>query len=194
MVNLIRKNYPRSEQGSEIRPFLSSKFYLLEDFRSELWRRLRGNLITAHKHLKCRKPVDGGGLFGGEQQQNKGQRAETGTRMFHTNTRNNFFTVRVMEHWNKLPRKAAESPSLVIFKTCLDAFLCNMLYRTSGVGHNDPYIDPSMIPSPYNSVVLCDVYSISSFSVKFNTKDLWHLRFDKNWQKKQLTIVSMNQH
>ena len=31
----------------------------------------------------------------------------------------NFFTVRVMEHWNRLPRKAVDSPSLEIFKTYL---------------------------------------------------------------------------
>ena len=35
----------------------------------------------------------------------------------------NFFTVRVMEHWNRLPREVAESP-MEIFKTCLNAYLC----------------------------------------------------------------------
>ena len=38
-----------------------------------------------------------------------------------------FFTVRVMEHWNRLPREAVESPSMEIFKTSLDAYLCNLL-------------------------------------------------------------------
>ena len=42
----------------------------------------------------------------------------------------NFFTVRVTEHWNRLPREAVESPSLGIFKTCLDAYLCNLLSGT----------------------------------------------------------------
>ena len=36
-------------------------------------------------------------------------------------------TVRVTEHWNRLPREAVESPSLEIFKRCLDTFLCNLL-------------------------------------------------------------------
>jgi len=45
----------------------------------------------------------------------------------NTNTRKNFFIVRATEHWNNLPREAVESPSLQIFKTCLDAYLCKIL-------------------------------------------------------------------
>jgi len=38
-----------------------------------------------------------------------------------------FFAVRVKEHWNRLPREVVESPSLKIFKTCLDAYLGSLL-------------------------------------------------------------------
>ena len=48
-------------------------------------------------------------------------------RKFCTNTRKNFFTVRVTEHWNRLPREVVESSYLEILKTCLDACLCNLL-------------------------------------------------------------------
>ncbi|KFP28482.1 hypothetical protein N325_07318, partial [Colius striatus] len=35
---------------------------------------------------------------------------------FQRNTRKKFFTMRVMGHWNRLPRWAVESPSLGTFK------------------------------------------------------------------------------
>ena len=48
-------------------------------------------------------------------------------RKFRTNIQKNFFTVRVTEHWNRLPREAVDSSSLEIFKTHLDAYLCSLL-------------------------------------------------------------------
>ena len=46
---------------------------------------------------------------------------------FCTNMSKNFFTVRVTEHWNRLPRGIVESPSLEIFKTHLNTYHCNLL-------------------------------------------------------------------
>ena len=48
-------------------------------------------------------------------------------RKFHLNMRKNFFTLRVTEHWNRLPREVVESPSLEILKTRLDKVLCSLL-------------------------------------------------------------------
>jgi len=41
-------------------------------------------------------------------------------RKFHLNVRKNFVTLRVTEHWNRLPREEVDSPSLEIFKNRLD--------------------------------------------------------------------------
>jgi len=62
-------------------------------------------------------------------------------RQLHLNKRKNFFTLRMMEHWNRLPREVVESPSLEIFKTHLDEVLCSLLWVTllrQGVGLDDP--------------------------------------------------------
>ncbi|KFV76264.1 hypothetical protein N308_01500, partial [Struthio camelus australis] len=48
-------------------------------------------------------------------------------RKFCLNLRKNFFTVRVTEHWNRLPRKVVESPSPERFKGRLDTILGNVL-------------------------------------------------------------------
>jgi len=46
---------------------------------------------------------------------------------FYTNVHQNFFTVRVGEHCSRLPREAGDSPSVQIFTTHLDTYLCNLL-------------------------------------------------------------------
>ena len=48
-------------------------------------------------------------------------------RKFCTNMQKNFFMVRVMEHWNMLPKEVMESLFVQIFMTCLDAYLCDLL-------------------------------------------------------------------
>ena len=62
-------------------------------------------------------------------------------RKLQLNPRKNFFPLRVPEPWPRLPREAVESPSLEIFKTCLDAVLCSLLWVTL-LGQGDGLGDP----------------------------------------------------
>jgi len=44
---------------------------------------------------------------------------------FRLNIRKKFFMIRVVKHWNRLPREAVEAPSLETFKARLDGALSN---------------------------------------------------------------------
>jgi len=55
-----------------------------------------------------------------------GNRQRLKHRKLQLNMRKNFFTLRVMENWDRLPTGVVDSPSLEVFKTLLDEGLCNL--------------------------------------------------------------------
>ncbi|KGL91075.1 hypothetical protein N301_01731, partial [Charadrius vociferus] len=46
---------------------------------------------------------------------------------FRLNIRKKFFTLRVVRHWNRLPREVVEAPSLEVFEARLDMALGSLV-------------------------------------------------------------------
>ncbi|KFV80285.1 hypothetical protein N308_05808, partial [Struthio camelus australis] len=91
-------------------------------------RRLRGDLINVYKYLQVECQEDEASLFSvvpSNRTRGNGHKLNHGK--FHLNLRKNFLTVRVTEHWHRLPREVVESPLLEIFKSRLDVILGNLL-------------------------------------------------------------------
>ena len=83
-------------------------------------RRLRGDLINVYRYLNGGgRQMDQARLFSVVKSGLK-----LAHRKFHTNMQN--FMIRMMEHWNRLPREVMASLSMEIFKTCLDTYLCDL--------------------------------------------------------------------
>ncbi|KAK4814809.1 hypothetical protein QYF61_027395 [Mycteria americana] len=91
-------------------------------------RRLRGDLIAAFQYLKGSYRKDGDRLFSKaccDGTRSNGFKLREGR--FRLDLRKKFFTMRVVKHWNRLPKEVAEAPSLETFKVRLDGALSNLI-------------------------------------------------------------------
>ncbi|PKU47852.1 hypothetical protein llap_1832 [Limosa lapponica baueri] len=91
-------------------------------------RRLRGALLAAFQYLKGTYTKDEEGLFvrkRSDKMRGNGFKLKEGK--FRLDIRKKFFAVRVVRHWNRLPREVVDAPSLEVFKTRLDGALSNLV-------------------------------------------------------------------
>ncbi|KFW06454.1 hypothetical protein N327_01390, partial [Fulmarus glacialis] len=91
-------------------------------------RRLRGDLLAAFQYLKGAYKKAGEGLFTracSDRTSSNGFKLKEGR--FRLDVRKEFFTMRVVRHWNRLPREVVDAPSLEVFKARLDGALSNLV-------------------------------------------------------------------
>jgi len=90
-----------------------------------LWK----DLVTAFQYLKQAYRKPGEGLFTracSDRTRSNGFKLKGGR--LRLDIRKKFLTMRVVKHWNRLPREVADAPSLETFKVSLDGTSSNLLW------------------------------------------------------------------
>jgi len=91
-------------------------------------RRLQGGLTAAFQYLKGAYKKDGDRLFSRCCcDRTRGNCFKLKEGRFRLDRRKKFFTMRVVKHWQKLPREVVDAPSLETLKVRLDGALNNLI-------------------------------------------------------------------
>jgi len=90
-------------------------------------RRLRGG-PAAFQHMEGAYKKDGVRFYTKScSDKTRGNSFKLREGRFRLDIRKKFFTMRVVRHWHRLPRKAVDAPSLAVFKARLDGALSNLV-------------------------------------------------------------------
>jgi len=91
-------------------------------------RRLWGDLTVIFQYLKRAYRKDGDKLFSKARcDWRRGNSFKLSKGSFRLDIRRKFFMMRVVKHWNLLPREVVEAPFLETFKDRLDRALSNLI-------------------------------------------------------------------
>ena len=91
-------------------------------------RRLQGDLTVAFQYLKGSHKKDEDKVFSRAcSNRTRGNGSKLKEARFRLGIRKKFFMMKVVKHWNRLPREVVDSTSLETFKVRVDGVLSNLI-------------------------------------------------------------------